>query len=293
MIYRKRILLSITELFGGNTSAIDFQKLLFLFSQEQQEKKFDFVPYKYGCYSFQVMADKNNLIKEGYLENHKNWKYKSESNQFIESLNEFDRKLLIRIHSKFGKMSTSELIRYVYNNYPFFAINSEIAKDCLSKKEFEIVEKLKVTEDNQVLFTIGYESKNIDEYLCSLIKHNVKVLCDVRKNAQSRKYGFSKKTLNNACNALNIKYIHLPELGIESEKRKRLDSPSDYNKLFSEYEIKTLQNQSDTIKMILKFLHDYHRVALTCFELLPKQCHRTRIANSIHKIATNIPINHL
>jgi len=293
MIYRKTILLAITELFGRNISAIDFQKILFLFSQEQKETRFDFVPYKYGCFSFQSLADKNSLVKEGYLKNHKNWKLESESNHFISYLNELDRKLLNKINSKFCKMTTNELIRYVYINYPFFAINSEIAKDCLSKKELEVIKRLKAKEDRKILFTIGYEGKTIDEYLCSLVKNNIKVLCDVRKNPQSRKYGFSKKTLSNACNSLNINYIHIPELGIEGEKRKKLKSSSDYDKLFSEYEVLTLQNQIAPINIILKYLRDYQRVALTCFELHPLQCHRTRIANSIHKLVPDVPIKHL
>ena len=74
MLYRKNILLAITELFGGDLSATDFQKLLFLFSDEQDDKQYEFVPYKFGCFSFQAMADKKKLIEEGYLIDTKNWK---------------------------------------------------------------------------------------------------------------------------------------------------------------------------------------------------------------------------
>ena len=82
MIYRKKILLALTELFGGELTATDFQKLLFIFSIEQADNKYDFVPYKYGCFSFQSLADKSKLIKEGYLDNTKNWKLRLKKERF-------------------------------------------------------------------------------------------------------------------------------------------------------------------------------------------------------------------
>jgi len=71
----------------------------------------------------------------------------------------------------------------------------------------------------------------------------VTILCDVRRNALSRKYGFSKKTLGNACQNLGIRYEHLPELGIASARRKELHTQADYDRLFSAYEEDTLKHQ--------------------------------------------------
>ena len=96
MIYRKNILLAIVEIFGGELNATDFQKLLFIFSENQLERKFDFVPYKFGCFSFQSMADKNKLINEGYLKSTKSWKLASNNFKFKSKLNEPDRELLIK-----------------------------------------------------------------------------------------------------------------------------------------------------------------------------------------------------
>ncbi|WP_348602891.1 DUF488 family protein [Bartonella tribocorum] len=42
-------------------------------------------------------------------------------------------------------------------------------------------------------FTIGYEGKSLENYLNCLLENNIKILCDVRKNPISRKYGFSKR----------------------------------------------------------------------------------------------------
>ncbi len=67
------------------------------------------------------------------------------------------------------------------------------------------------------------------------------MLCDVRKNAYSQKYGFSKSQLQKACEGVGISYIHMPELGINSDKRQHLISQSDYDLLFEDYEKNTLQ----------------------------------------------------
>lgn len=293
MIYRKKILLALTELFGGELTATDFQKLLFIFSIEQTESKFDFVPYKYGCFSFQSMADKNKLIKEGYLHNIKNWKLLSNNENFLLTLNSSDRKQLRLLKQKFGKLSTNDLIRHVYLNYPYFAINSEIASKHLSKKEFNVINKVKPRNDEVNLFTIGYEGRSLERYLNLLIQNNISVLCDVRKNPLSRKYGFSKKTLQNACEAVNIKYIHLPELGIISEKRKSLHSQKDYDDLFLEYERKIIPNQKKEVKVIFSLIKNYGRVAITCYEALPTLCHRSRVANAVRKLEVSIPLTHL
>jgi len=61
MYYRRKILLAILEAFGGELEKLQLQKLLMLFSEEQEEKAFHFVPYKFGCFSFQANADLSTM----------------------------------------------------------------------------------------------------------------------------------------------------------------------------------------------------------------------------------------
>ncbi len=293
MLYRKKILLAIVELFGREINATDFQKILFLFSEKQIDRKYDFVPYKYGCFSFQAMADKNSLIKEGYLANTRNWKINIDAANFINTLNEIDRKTLSKLKQQIGNFSTEELIRQVYLNYPYFAINSEIVSKYLNEKETQIVNRFKPQTTTEGIFTIGYEGRSLENYLNTLIQQNIKILCDVRKNPLSRKYGFAKRTLQNACESVNIKYIHFPELGIISEKRKNLNTQNDYDNLFVDYEKEVLPNQQKEIMLIHNLIETYGRVALTCYEALPKQCHRTKVADAVHSLDLKIPIIHL
>lgn len=69
------------------------------------------------------------------------------------------------------------------------------------------------------------------------------MLCDVRRNPWSRKYGFSKSTLSNACEGVGIRYEHLPELGIVSDARRNLETQADYDALFAHYERYDLPKQ--------------------------------------------------
>ena len=112
------------------------------------------------------------------------------------------------------------------------------------------------------------------------------------KNPLSRKYGFSKRTLQNACESLNIKYIHFPELGIVSEKRQNLKTQKDYNILFDEYDKTVLEEQSNALKLLSDLLNNYKRIALTCFEAAPQKCHRSRVANAVIR-GKNYPLTHI
>ncbi|MEM0940525.1 MAG: DUF488 domain-containing protein [Bacteroidota bacterium] len=154
----------------------------------------------------------------------------------------------------------------------------------LSAEELDKVEAQKKTAEDLAFFTIGYEGITPENYLNKLIINNVKLLCDVRKNPISMKYGFSKNQLKNACESININYIHIPELGINSEKRSDLNTMNDYKRLFDEYEKTTLVENVDQLERILNLAHKYQRIAITCFEKEPRICHRSRVADSLKKL---------
>jgi uncharacterized protein YwgA len=46
---------------------IRLQKLLFLFTQGQTKAEYDFIPYKYGCFSYSENADMVTMVKKGQL----------------------------------------------------------------------------------------------------------------------------------------------------------------------------------------------------------------------------------
>ena len=141
------------------------------------------------------------------------------------------------------------------------------------------------------MYTIGYEGKKFERYLNQLIQEDVKILVDVRKNAHSMKYGFSKKTLQSAVENLGIRYIHIPNFGIESENRKTLQTKADYDALFAEY-AKTFKTKVGEMAYLNELIEREQRVAITCFENDVNYCHRGVIAKKM-KSSFKVEIKHI
>jgi uncharacterized protein (DUF488 family) len=281
---RQRLLISLVEALGGKISQTDFQKLLFLYSNEvEAEPSFEFVPYRFGCFSFASYADKRRLIDAGLLENDEaTWQLTQAGKQFSR-----DRDLNALKIGKFARqykgLRGAPLITEVYRRYPYYAIRSEIIDQVLSSPaDRERVDAARPRQKRPGLLTIGYEGKSLETYLNQLIKAGVTLLCDVRRNPVSRKYGFSKSTLSEACMKVGIDYEHLPDLGIASAERRNVSDREDYAELFATYRKHTLPNNQVALDRIQNLvIQAKHRVALTCFERDPLRCHRHCVAQAI------------
>lgn len=282
LYYRRKILLALLEMFNGHLSAIQLQKYLFLFTRQQTNKAYCFVPYRYGCFSFQANQDLTTLATYGYITLDDSYYSLANNNQsYLMQLDIFDQQYIRDIYTSFSAMSQDELIAYIYIHYPYYAINSSIANQLLTHDQIAKIESQRPHKTQKQLYTIGYEGVSLEEYINKLILADIPLLCDVRKNAYSQKYGFSKSQLQKACEGVGIKYIHVPSLGIESDKRQNLRSQKDYDILFDEYERTTLRCNIESIKYICELLKQYNRIALTCFEKNPLQCHRSRVADAV------------
>ncbi len=280
MFYRRKIALSILQVFGREISNTDFQKYLFLFIKKQTKPAYDFVPYRFGCFSFQSYADKRALTKYGILKDSDSWQ-KNDSVDYLGQLTKEDQKLLLDLKVEYNSIYGKPLIRKVYNNYPYYAIKSEILSENMTNSEIQNIDSHRPQDSTPILFSIGYEGKSIDFYLNQLVEKNIRLLCDVRKNPLSMKYGFSKKQLQDALKKLGIEYIHLPELGIASNKRKELKSLEDYQKLFREYESTTIKSHTESIIKLINLIRSKKRIAVTCFEADHHYCHRNSVVKAV------------
>ncbi len=284
MYYRRKILLSLLQVFDNELDKISLQKLLMLFSKLQSRPDYHFVPYKFGCYSFQADADLSTMVKYRQVEEAgKKW-LKTDKTDYLLEIKETDRKALRSIKSLYAGKTKDELIRFTYLQYPFYVLNSTISHNILNEAEYQAVEMVRPSFSNTVLFTIGYEGVSLEEYLNKLIINGIKLLCDVRKNSLSMKYGFSKSQLKHACEGVKIKYVHIPDLGIESDKRQELHTQSDYDVLFRQYRNDTLTKTRPQQEYILELLKENKRIALTCFEANICQCHRKHLAEAVSKL---------
>jgi hypothetical protein len=67
---RQRVLVSLLDALGGSVAPMDFQKLLLLYMHEGEgTPAYEFVPYKFGGFSFTSYADRRKLVAEGILVN--------------------------------------------------------------------------------------------------------------------------------------------------------------------------------------------------------------------------------
>jgi uncharacterized protein (DUF488 family) len=280
---RQRVLLELLDALNEPIGSTDFEKLLFLYTREgESTPSYDFVPYRFGCFSFTSYADKRRLIEQGLIEENDIWKL-TDKGRRIARAEEKSPLPMARFAKQYKNLRGNALVADVYRRYPYFATRSEIVAKVLPSREDRVrVEAARPAKQAPGLVTLGYESKTLETYLNQLLQDGVTLLCDVRRNPLSRKYGFSKSTLSHACEGVAIRYEHLPELGIPSEKRQDLKTQSDYDKLFAAYERQTLPKQTKTLIKIAAWIKDEgQRVALTCFELLPHRCHRHCVADAL------------
>jgi len=280
---RQKRLLAFLDANGGEVGHLDFQKLLFLYCQEGKESPYDFVPYKFGGFSFTSYADKRRLTEDGLLiEEDRSWKL-TQAGKIAAKSCSIERVRMDAFAKRHQFLRGDALVAEAYRRYPYYAIRSEIADRVLANDSaaLENIENARPKMAPVRLFTIGYEGRSLEKYLNLLLKNGVTLLCDVRRNPLSRKYGFSKGTLSNSCTGVGIRYEHLPELGIDGEKRRELNTQADYDQLFFDYERESLPHQSASLQRIRQWMDEGEKVALTCFEFLPHQCHRHCVAEAI------------
>jgi uncharacterized protein (DUF488 family) len=284
MYYRRKIALALLQTFGETMGKTKFQKLLMLFVNTQEKPDYHFVPYKYGCFSFQAMADLSTMQKYQQLTISNAGITKTDPTDYIAALKENDRRELSQLYTQHKSKDYSDLIKYTYRTHPYFAIHSEIADRFLTKEEVAVVERHKPVDTRTILYTIGYEGVTLEQYLNKLIAKDVKVLVDVRNNPMSMKYGFTKSQLLNACTSVGLQYVHFPDVGIISKQRKGLNEQQDYDELFAKYCKETLPETISTQQKILLLLREKSRIALTCFEANVCQCHRKHLAEAIVRL---------
>ena len=144
------------------------------------------------------------------------------------------------------------------------------------------------------LLTIGYQGRSVEDYLDILSGKHVTLLCDVRRNAISRKRGFSKSALARACEQIGIRYEHLPDLGIDAGRRRLAQTARGRQRLLAEYRRDDLAQMPVSLEKIVRWAASGERVAVTCFERVPSSCHRSLVAAEVERLGgVNFTTEHL
>ncbi|MBE9109989.1 DUF488 domain-containing protein [Nodosilinea sp. LEGE 07298] len=286
MLHRQKALLEILQQVGGQATTLQLMKWAFLLGQETQSRGgktfYQFIPYRYGPYSFTLNRETDTLVRNGFMEKtaDKVWQLTTVGKEQEVKLPKTIAQDITAVTQQYGSFSSSALIDTVYANYPWFTVNSDLPG---KRQEHRPIA-------DQAIYTAGYEGKTVDEFLNLLMRSGIRRLVDVRYNPISRRYGFHKSTLHRLCNALDIDYQHLPGLGIPGSARADLSSTDSYIALFKEYRC-GLSNRWDDLQKAMSLLKSEPSV-LVCMEANPECCHRTVLAQHLEGMM-KLPIKHL
>ena len=287
MTRKHKIILAVIGKMGPNLTNTELMNYLFLYTRKKICPEFDFVPYKYGCFSFEAYHEINTLLKNGII-SFSDQVYSLAPDVTVPEFDDFeDRAAIWHVLHNYKDLRGMELLRKNFTDHPYHAIRSTILNEVFPDPADQAkVHAAEPPAGPDGFYSIGYQGLSLDQYLNELIRHDVRVLADVRNNPFSMKYGFSKAILSDAVEKVGIRYVGFRELGIVSRDRQDLAGQADYDRLFDEYEETVLPRETDALARLYKLYEDEKRVAVTCYEKDPKQCHRTRI---LKKLAADHP----
>jgi len=285
------MVINLVSMLGGEASLVRIHKLLFLYSFKAVSPSYDFIPHKYGCYSFVLHDDIDAMVADGTLVRlgeesdsvfdsriRQNWNGKVPEKMVLKHA---DAIPLATIARNFGKMSDEELIDFTYHVRPFYCINSQML-DRFST-DSELLSRIDRQRDKALsaergLYTIGYEGLSLDKFLKKLICNNIKYLIDVRKNPFSMRREFRKESLINVLHKVGIEYVPMPEVGIPSANRNDLIPSGRCDELFQWYRSSIIPGCFDSARRVDSIVASGNAVLL-CFEANPEECHRLIFAN--------------
>lgn len=285
MLNRQKILIKIIANSGGKCTRLQLAKLSFLLSVEgrsdQLKTFYEFVPYKFGPYSFGLAHELDGLKRDGYIidedENVLSLTEhgKRSSNQQLELRLLRDIELL---QQHYGGLTQSSLVDTVYANHPWYTSN------CIPMKN----RRASIGKADPANFTVGYQGFQIDGLLNALLEAGIKLLVDTRSNPVSRRFGYHKTRLSRLCELVGLEYRHLPELGVPSSWRQDISTPEQYETLFERYKREVLARQKDLLIQTANEISS-HPSALFCREESAEHCHRKPLAAKLSAI-NNLPI---
>lgn len=280
MLNRQKTLLLLLTSAGRPVSKLELTKWAFILRQEMPSQGgsafYDFLPYKYGPFSFCLYHEMTALIRNGYVDEGESWTPTALADGLVKTLPKALRRDGQRVVERFSKKPVNRVVDYVYSTYPRFTVNSDKKK---------LAERLVAPP---AVYTAGYERLSVDAFLDRLICNGIQRIIDVRSNPVARRYGFHKSTLTRLAGRLAIQYVHVPELGIQSAQRQNLSDREDYDALFERYEGETLSREREAIHRVAGLMTDTASV-LVCMEADPNFCHRSRLAETVSQ-ETSLPI---
>jgi uncharacterized protein (DUF488 family) len=286
MINRQRALIRLINNESGCITKLRLVKLSFLLQASAPElprsSVYEFIPYHHGPYSFTLTHELRTIERDGWVRiSDSEVKLLRSSDNETSKLERRFTEQIDTLSLRYRNVTTSTLVSRLYSEYPWYT----------AKAKNESLRKVEVPVAAPAIFTVGYEGLMLDGLLDLLLRNGVKALIDVRRNPVARRFGFHKSTMHRHCDDLGISYIHIPELGIPSERRADLNDSKSYRHLFDYYERAILATQHASVNAVSSMMRKQPS-ALMCMEADVACCHRSRLAAAIAKI-TDLPVKEL
>ncbi len=274
MFTREKIVLKLLNQLPQPVSQPVFVNLVFLLRHETPLRNmssfYDFVPYKYGPFSFTLYRELERLISNGYVREVEGKLASLQSVAFAGPLAPLGKATVRYVVGNYGNTSREAILEDVSRRYPWFALNSELPQRHSASLEPPLGAQ-------PAAYTSGYEGMSVETFFNRLLKQGIRLLIDVRANPVSRKYGFAGSRLRQFCEQLGLSYRHEPCLGIPRWARSDLNDVASYRRLFRHYEESILSAQSKKIVELGSIMSAIPSV-LVCFEKDVDRCHRGCLA---------------
>jgi uncharacterized protein (DUF488 family) len=135
----------------------------------------------------------------------------------------------------------------------------------------------------QIIYTMGYTKKSLQEFVKLLTQNNIEKLIDIRLKNTSQLAGFAKaEDLKFILeNFLKIKYEHIPLLSPSKDIFDKYKKNKDWEEYFKSFNNLMLDRKMDLI--LKEAITDNNKVCLLCSEDSPKKCHRKLLAEFYKK----------
>ncbi|MFO8056310.1 MAG: DUF488 family protein [bacterium] len=284
MLKRQKTILALLSRAQKPLSPIVFVKMVFLLRHETELKNdpafYDFVPYKYGPFSFALYQELAHLRRYGYVSSDEDHVSLGECTtelveEKVEGLPASVQRAVDNVVTLYGEISQYALLKDVYSRFPWYATKSELTN-------FQPNNSAGVIKSKPAVYTAGYEGKSVDAFFNQLLKKRIQLIIDVRANPVSRRYGFSKRRCSEIAGRLGLEYLHMPDLGISSKYRGDLSDFGSYQRLLRKYEQEMLPELEEEIDEVGKLMK-HSAAVLMCVEKNVRCCHRSRLAEAVSR----------
>lgn len=134
------------------------------------------------------------------------------------------------------------------------------------------------------IYTIGFTHKTARKFFNLLVKNKVELLVDIRLNNSSQLAGFTKSAdLEYFLDVIGkIAYLHYPLFAPTKELLKDFQAKKiTWEQYKSEFE--SLLKTRNTLNDYKKQIGSYKSICLLCSEEKPEHCHRSLVAQYLHK----------